>query len=141
MSILYLIPIWFFLALLIPTIWSMSKAYKRTWGRRIVICPETNHWANIQLDARPCDPNACLESGSANSVLFTVARTAALQPGMPGSSSASGRSRLISAWCCYYRWCEGGSNAPVRLLLRKLPEGIYNQSSHFRNGERRREVP
>jgi Na+-transporting methylmalonyl-CoA/oxaloacetate decarboxylase gamma subunit len=31
MSILYLIPIWFFLALLIPTIWSMSKAYKRTW--------------------------------------------------------------------------------------------------------------
>lgn len=52
MSILYLIPIWFFLALLIPTIWSMSKAYKRTWGRRIVICPETNRWANIQLDAR-----------------------------------------------------------------------------------------
>jgi len=52
MSILYLIPVWFFLGLLIPIVWSVSKAYNRTWGRRIVMCPETNRWANIELDAR-----------------------------------------------------------------------------------------
>jgi len=52
MSVLYLIPVWLVLALLIPAAWSISKAYKRTWGRRMVMCPETNRWANIELDAR-----------------------------------------------------------------------------------------
>lgn len=52
MSILYLIPVWLVLALVIPAVWSMSKAYSRTWGRRIVMCPETNRRANIELDAR-----------------------------------------------------------------------------------------
>ena len=52
MSVVYLIPVWFILALLIPTIWSVSKVYSRTQGRRIVICPDNHRAANIELDAR-----------------------------------------------------------------------------------------
>jgi hypothetical protein len=52
MSVLFLVPVWFILALLIPTAWSVSRVYSRSRGRRIVICPETNRAANIELDAR-----------------------------------------------------------------------------------------
>jgi hypothetical protein len=52
MSVLLLVPVWFILALLIPTAWSVAKVYSRSKGRRIVICPETNRAANIELDAR-----------------------------------------------------------------------------------------
>lgn len=52
MSVLFLVPIWFILALLIPITWSVGKVYSRSRGRRIVTCPETNRAANIELDAR-----------------------------------------------------------------------------------------
>jgi hypothetical protein len=52
MSVLFLVPVWFILALVIPTAWSIGKVYSRSRGRRIVICPETNRAANIELDAR-----------------------------------------------------------------------------------------
>jgi hypothetical protein len=52
MSVLFLVPVWFILALLIPTAWSVSRVYSRSRGRRIVICPETDRAANIELDAR-----------------------------------------------------------------------------------------
>jgi hypothetical protein len=52
MSVLYLIPVWFILGLLIPTAWAVSRVYSRSRGRRIVICPETNRSANVELDAR-----------------------------------------------------------------------------------------
>ena len=52
MSVLYLIPVWFILALLIPAIWSVSKVYSRSQGRRIVVCPGNHRVANIELDAR-----------------------------------------------------------------------------------------
>jgi len=50
MSVLYLIPVWFVLALLIPIVWSVSKVYGWAAGRRVVICPETDRVANIELD-------------------------------------------------------------------------------------------
>jgi hypothetical protein len=52
MSVLLLVPIWFILALFIPTAWSVGKVYSRSRGRRIVICPETRRAVNIELDAR-----------------------------------------------------------------------------------------
>ena len=52
MSILYLISVWFILVLTIPIIWSVSKVYGRTRGLRVVVCPETNRVANIELDSR-----------------------------------------------------------------------------------------
>jgi hypothetical protein len=52
MSVLFLVPVWFILALVIPTAWSIGKVHSRTRGRRLVICPETNRAANIELDAR-----------------------------------------------------------------------------------------
>ncbi len=52
MSVLYLIPVWFVLALLIPLTWSVSKVYSRSRGRRVVICPDNHRAANIELDAR-----------------------------------------------------------------------------------------
>jgi len=52
MSVLYLIPVWFVLALLIPTIWAISKMFSRARGRRVVICPDNHRAANIELDAR-----------------------------------------------------------------------------------------
>jgi len=52
MSVLFLVPVWFILVLLIPIAWSVGKVYNRSLGRRIVRCPETNRAANIELDAR-----------------------------------------------------------------------------------------
>jgi len=52
MSVLFLVPVWFVLALLIPLTWSVTKVYSRSRGRRIVICPENGRAANIELDAR-----------------------------------------------------------------------------------------
>jgi hypothetical protein len=52
MSVLYLIPVWFILALLIPTMWSVSKVYGRSRGLRVVVCPETRRVANIELNSR-----------------------------------------------------------------------------------------
>lgn len=52
MSVLYLIPVWFILVMLIPITWSLSKIYSRSRGRRVVICPDNHRAANIELDAR-----------------------------------------------------------------------------------------
>jgi len=52
MSVLYLIPVWFVLALLIPLTWSVTKVYSQSRGRRVVICPDNQRAANIELDAR-----------------------------------------------------------------------------------------
>ncbi|HUJ19861.1 MAG TPA: hypothetical protein VLX58_00010 [Bryobacteraceae bacterium] len=52
MSILYLIPVWFILALVITVSWSVSRAYRRSRRPQTVICPETNDLATIQLNAR-----------------------------------------------------------------------------------------
>jgi hypothetical protein len=52
MSVWYLIPMWFVLALVIPTGWSVGRAYRRSRGSRTVICPETGQPAGIELDAR-----------------------------------------------------------------------------------------
>ncbi len=52
MSVLYLIPLWFILALLIPLTWSVNKVYSRSRGKRVVICPDNHRAANIELDAR-----------------------------------------------------------------------------------------
>jgi len=52
MAVLYWIPVWFILVMLIPVTWSVSKVYSRSRGKRVVVCPETNRVANIELDAR-----------------------------------------------------------------------------------------
>jgi len=52
MSVLYLIPLWFILVMLIPITWSLSKVYSRSRGRHVVICPDNHRTANIELDAR-----------------------------------------------------------------------------------------
>jgi hypothetical protein len=52
MSILYLIPVWFVLGLLIPAAWSIGKVYRRSRNRRAVVCPEIKAFALIQVDAR-----------------------------------------------------------------------------------------
>jgi hypothetical protein len=52
MSILHLVPVWFTLALLVPIALAIGGAYRRSKGRRTVICPETSESAFIALDAR-----------------------------------------------------------------------------------------
>jgi len=52
MSILSLIPVFFAVALLAPAVWALGKVYRRSHGAREVTCPEANHFATIQLDAR-----------------------------------------------------------------------------------------
>ena len=52
MSVLNLIPVWFVLALLIPTVWAVTGAYRRARGGRAVICPATGESAMVSLDAR-----------------------------------------------------------------------------------------
>jgi hypothetical protein len=52
MPVLYLIPVWFVLALLIPIVWSVSNVRSWAAGRRVVICPETERATNIELNCR-----------------------------------------------------------------------------------------
>ena len=52
MSILPLIPLWFALALLIPTVWAVRGAYRRAKGWQAVTCPESGQPALIALDPR-----------------------------------------------------------------------------------------
>jgi hypothetical protein len=47
-----LIPVWFVLALLIPIAWSVGKAFRRSKGPKVVICPETSVSTIIELDVR-----------------------------------------------------------------------------------------
>ena len=50
MRILLLIPVWFVLALLIPTAWAITRIYKTIHGFRPVICPGTGVVATVELD-------------------------------------------------------------------------------------------
>lgn len=52
MTVLSLVPVWFVLALLIPTAWVIGGAYRKWSGSRTVTCPETSQPATIALDAR-----------------------------------------------------------------------------------------
>lgn len=52
MTILHLVPVWFLLALLIPTALAIGGSYRGAKGRRTVICPESSESALIALDAR-----------------------------------------------------------------------------------------
>jgi len=52
MSILNLIPVWFALALLIPTVWAVAGAYRRARVARAVMCPQAGQSAVIVLDPR-----------------------------------------------------------------------------------------
>jgi hypothetical protein len=50
MRILLLIPVWFILALLIPTVWAVTAIYRGISGPRPVICPETGLGSTVELD-------------------------------------------------------------------------------------------
>ena len=52
MSILSLIPLFFAIALVAPAVWALGKVYRRSHGAREITCPEANHFATIELDAR-----------------------------------------------------------------------------------------
>ena len=52
MSALSLIPVFFAIALLAPAVWALGKVYRRSHGAREITCPEANHFATIELDAR-----------------------------------------------------------------------------------------
>jgi hypothetical protein len=52
MSILLLVPVFFILALIIPTAWSLGGAYRRSGGVRQVHCPETGRLVEIALDQK-----------------------------------------------------------------------------------------
>lgn len=51
-SVLYLIPVIFVLALLIPIAWTVGGTYLRFRSPRPVTCPEESQPATIRLDAR-----------------------------------------------------------------------------------------
>jgi hypothetical protein len=52
MSVLNLIPVWFVLALLIPSAIALGGVYRRSKARRTVTCPETSQSALIAIDRR-----------------------------------------------------------------------------------------
>ena len=52
MSVLNLIPVFFVIALAAPAAWALGKVYRRSHGPRQITCPEVNHFATIELDAR-----------------------------------------------------------------------------------------
>ena len=52
MSPLSLVPLFFVIALLAPAAWALAKVYRRSRGAREITCPEANHFATIELDAR-----------------------------------------------------------------------------------------
>jgi hypothetical protein len=47
--VLYFIPVWFALALLVPIAWVLRGAYRRYQGQQPVICPETSLAAAVQV--------------------------------------------------------------------------------------------
>ena len=52
MSVLHLIPVWFVLALLIPSALALGGVYRRSKTPRTVTCPETSQLAQISLDRK-----------------------------------------------------------------------------------------
>jgi hypothetical protein len=52
MKILYLIPVWFVFGMFVPLVWSVSKAYRRSSGPRLVNCPADSQPATIELDVQ-----------------------------------------------------------------------------------------
>ncbi len=52
MSPLSLSPWFFAIALAAPAAWALGRVYRRARGAREITCPEANHFATIQLDAR-----------------------------------------------------------------------------------------
>jgi hypothetical protein len=51
MPILMLVPVWFILALVIPTLWTVARHYRKLSGHRPVICPQTGLVTTIELNA------------------------------------------------------------------------------------------
>ncbi len=51
MRILLLVPVWFVLALLIPTVWTIVRSYRAVRGSWPVICPETGLGTTVELNA------------------------------------------------------------------------------------------
>jgi len=49
---LSLIPWFFVIALAGPAAWALGRVYRRSRRDQEVTCPEVNHFATIQLDAR-----------------------------------------------------------------------------------------
>ena len=52
MSVLLFVPVFFVLALLVPTAWALGGAYLRSSGVRRVRCPEEDSLVQIELDVR-----------------------------------------------------------------------------------------
>ena len=52
MSPLSLIPWFFVIALAAPAAWALGRVYRRARGTREITCPEAQHLATIELDAR-----------------------------------------------------------------------------------------
>ena len=52
MSPLSLIPLFLAAALVAPAVWALGKVYRRSCVAREITCPESNHFASIELDAR-----------------------------------------------------------------------------------------
>jgi hypothetical protein len=52
MSVLLLVPVFFLLALLLPTAWSLVRAYRRCRGPRQVRCPEIGELVEIEIDPK-----------------------------------------------------------------------------------------
>ncbi len=50
MSILMLVPVWFLLALIVPTFVVIRGHYQKVRGRRPTTCPETGMGAMVELD-------------------------------------------------------------------------------------------
>ena len=50
--VLYFVPVWFVLALLIPVTWMLISIWRRYRGSLPVTCPESNEAASVQVDFR-----------------------------------------------------------------------------------------
>ena len=51
-SVLYFIPLWFILALIIPIAWTAVSAWRRYRNALTVACPEADQTALVQIDPR-----------------------------------------------------------------------------------------
>jgi len=52
MSVLWFIPVFLVLAIVVPVTWTYTRAVRMFRGRQNVVCPETNESAVIEMDAR-----------------------------------------------------------------------------------------
>jgi len=82
MSILSLIPVFFATALIAPPLWSLRKVYRRSRGAQEVTCPEAQHFATIELDARHAVKMHALGEAERR------VRTCSLWPGRAGCHQA-----------------------------------------------------